>query len=317
VFVGVWPRGGCHPGASLPCISTPRCFLLHAFPSCMPSHSHASGRACKRRVAFTGGRCRHLTRSAAAAAEGAHAHAPTTTTTTEREIPASHPTDSTLHTHQPATNRRRHRQIITFAVSALLHIYKAAAMAAKAAPWTRSAQGALDDLQTSLQGLSADEVERRRQQHGFNELQKEPGKPMWRLILEQFDDMLVKVGCVAVWSDWQGWLRQPGGRLGRHATLDACCTGAPSVGRWQHVWWLAAHTGWQPAGQPHPARSSCAQHHTALCERGAGWPSASVCQQLCTAANNSTPACCCCCVLLRVAADPACSCTRVLCSSLL
>jgi Ca2+-transporting ATPase len=75
-------------------------------------------------------------------------------------------------------------------------------MAAMAPPWTRSAQGALDDLQTSLQGLSAEEVELRRQQHGFNELQKEPGKPMWRLILEQFDDMLVKVGCVAVWSEW-------------------------------------------------------------------------------------------------------------------
>jgi magnesium-transporting ATPase (P-type) len=80
--------------------------------------------------------------------------------------------------------------------------HKAAAMAAMAPPWTRSAQGALDDLQTSLQGLSAEEVELRRQQHGFNELQKEPGKPMWRLILEQFDDMLVKVGCVAVWSEW-------------------------------------------------------------------------------------------------------------------
>ena len=32
-----------------------------------------------------------------------------------------------------------------------------------------------------------------RETFGHNELTKQPGKPMWKLVLEQFDDMLVKV----------------------------------------------------------------------------------------------------------------------------
>lgn len=64
-----------------------------------------------------------------------------------------------------------------------------------AAPWVLSAQEVVQQQRTSLErGLSTEEVEKRRQRYGTNELQKEPGKPMWRLILEQFDDMLVKVG---------------------------------------------------------------------------------------------------------------------------
>ncbi len=49
-------------------------------------------------------------------------------------------------------------------------------------------------------GLSDGEVAARRQQFGFNELHQEPPTPLWRLVLEQFDDALVKVcasGCLA------------------------------------------------------------------------------------------------------------------------
>jgi magnesium-transporting ATPase (P-type) len=68
-----------------------------------------------------------------------------------------------------------------------------------AAWWVLSSEQVVQQLQTDLQtGLDTGEVQKRRQQHGYNELQKEPGKPMWRLILEQFDDMLVKV--VACWG---------------------------------------------------------------------------------------------------------------------
>lgn len=46
------------------------------------------------------------------------------------------------------------------------------------------------DLQT---GLTERQVESQRAKYGFNELEKQPGKPLWKLVLEQFDDMLVKV----------------------------------------------------------------------------------------------------------------------------
>jgi magnesium-transporting ATPase (P-type) len=42
-------------------------------------------------------------------------------------------------------------------------------------------------------GLSEQQIKAKRQQYGFNELEKQPGKPLWKLVLEQFDDMLVKV----------------------------------------------------------------------------------------------------------------------------
>ncbi|GFY90195.1 ER-type Ca2+-ATPase 2 [Actinidia rufa] len=46
-------------------------------------------------------------------------------------------------------------------------------------------------------GLSTYEVEKRHEIYGWNELQKEKGKPLWRLVLEQFDDTLVKILLVA------------------------------------------------------------------------------------------------------------------------
>ncbi|XP_047313599.1 calcium-transporting ATPase 4, endoplasmic reticulum-type-like [Impatiens glandulifera] len=47
------------------------------------------------------------------------------------------------------------------------------------------------------QGLSNDEVEKRRQIHGFNELEKHDGPSVWRLILGQFNDTLVRILLVA------------------------------------------------------------------------------------------------------------------------
>ena len=42
-------------------------------------------------------------------------------------------------------------------------------------------------------GLTSLQVEDQRRKYGCNELEKTPGKPLWKLVLEQFDDMLVKV----------------------------------------------------------------------------------------------------------------------------
>ncbi|RLN32576.1 hypothetical protein BBJ28_00020362, partial [Nothophytophthora sp. Chile5] len=46
---------------------------------------------------------------------------------------------------------------------------------------------------TEEKGLTTAEVETLRQAHGFNELDKEEGTPLWKLVLEQFDDALVKI----------------------------------------------------------------------------------------------------------------------------
>jgi len=45
----------------------------------------------------------------------------------------------------------------------------------------------------AAQGLSDSEVEKRRAEYGTNELDKEEGTPLWKLVLAQFDDLLVKI----------------------------------------------------------------------------------------------------------------------------
>eukprot|EP00877_Chromochloris_zofingiensis_P004035 jgi/Chrzof1/13632/Cz08g05050.t1 len=66
---------------------------------------------------------------------------------------------------------------------------------------THSAEQVAQALNVDVStGLSTASVEERRQKYGFNELSKEPGTPLWKLVLEQFDDMLVKIllGAAAV-----------------------------------------------------------------------------------------------------------------------
>lgn len=64
--------------------------------------------------------------------------------------------------------------------------------------WSWSVEECLKEYKVKLdKGLSTYEVERRRERYGWNELQKEKGKPMWKLVFEQFDDMLVKILLVA------------------------------------------------------------------------------------------------------------------------
>lgn len=60
-------------------------------------------------------------------------------------------------------------------------------------PWAATVDAVADALDVDLGvGLSSEEVAARRERHGWNELQKEPATPLWRLVLAQFDDMLVK-----------------------------------------------------------------------------------------------------------------------------
>ena len=77
-------------------------------------------------------------------------------------------------------------------------------------PYYDEAQQVLADMDVQpTVGLSNDEVEERRARFGKNELEKEPGKSMFELVLEQFDDPLVKILLVAAvvsfgLSYWEG-----------------------------------------------------------------------------------------------------------------
>ncbi len=46
--------------------------------------------------------------------------------------------------------------------------------------------------------LNSSNVENQQKFYGWNELEREGGKPMWRLVLEQFDVLLVKILLVIV-----------------------------------------------------------------------------------------------------------------------
>ncbi|BBN18941.1 P-type Ca2+ transporter type 2C [Marchantia polymorpha subsp. ruderalis] len=64
--------------------------------------------------------------------------------------------------------------------------------------WARTTDQCLEHFQVDLkQGLSKGAVEKQRELYGWNELQKEAAKPMWKLVLEQFDEMLIKILLVA------------------------------------------------------------------------------------------------------------------------
>ncbi|XP_072982750.1 calcium-transporting ATPase, endoplasmic reticulum-type [Typha latifolia] len=64
--------------------------------------------------------------------------------------------------------------------------------------WAWSVEQCLNEYRVKLdKGLSSFEVDNRRERCGWNELKKEKGKPLWCLVLEQFDDVLVKILLVA------------------------------------------------------------------------------------------------------------------------
>lgn len=61
-----------------------------------------------------------------------------------------------------------------------------------AAPWTAAPLEVLDAMHvTEHAGLSESEVQARREKHGWNTIPAEPGKPLWKLVCEQFEDQLV------------------------------------------------------------------------------------------------------------------------------
>lgn len=60
------------------------------------------------------------------------------------------------------------------------------------APWEAAPLDVLSALTVSdRDGLSEADVERRRERYGWNAIPPKPGKPIWKLVLEQFEDQLV------------------------------------------------------------------------------------------------------------------------------
>ena len=71
---------------------------------------------------------------------------------------------------------------------------KAAAKEESYTPWTSTTAEVASHYELdAARGLSPSQVESSREAHGFNELDKEEGKPLWKMVLEQFDDALVKI----------------------------------------------------------------------------------------------------------------------------
>ncbi|KAK7248640.1 calcium-transporting ATPase [Aureococcus anophagefferens] len=65
---------------------------------------------------------------------------------------------------------------------------------AQFAPWASTVAATAKHLKTSVaKGLTTAAASKARAVHGPNELAKEDPTPLWRLVLEQFDDVLVKV----------------------------------------------------------------------------------------------------------------------------
>ena len=63
-----------------------------------------------------------------------------------------------------------------------------------ARPWAASVSEVLSAHAVSPStGLSAAKVTALRAEYGPNELDKEEGTPLWKLVLQQFDDLLVKI----------------------------------------------------------------------------------------------------------------------------
>lgn len=59
---------------------------------------------------------------------------------------------------------------------------------------SKSVDEVLGYFQTDLErGLSTDQIKRNQEKYGPNELPTEEGKTIWQLVLEQFDDLLVKI----------------------------------------------------------------------------------------------------------------------------
>ncbi len=64
-------------------------------------------------------------------------------------------------------------------------------------PWTRSVDEILKELDTSADGLTAEEVTKRREQYGSNRLRTKQKSSIWQILIEQFKSLVVGLLVVA------------------------------------------------------------------------------------------------------------------------
>ena len=103
---------------------------------------------------------------------------------------------------------------------------RAAAAGGPFRAWTQSVAAVEAHFGTSLaKGLSAPQVTAARAHYGFNELDKEAAKPLWKLVLEQFDDPLVKARTP---QTRRKPLRRDGERRAGAAARAHACLAAPA-----------------------------------------------------------------------------------------
>ncbi|XP_021720939.1 calcium-transporting ATPase 4, endoplasmic reticulum-type-like [Chenopodium quinoa] len=90
-------------------------------------------------------------------------------------------------------------------------------------PWAMSVKDCEEKYGVSRDfGLSSEEYEKRLQKYGLNELEKHDGPSVWRLILDQFNDTLVRILlCAAVVSFVLAWYDgDEGGEMGITAFVE-------------------------------------------------------------------------------------------------
>ncbi|KAL2899129.1 Calcium-transporting ATPase 4 endoplasmic reticulum-type [Bienertia sinuspersici] len=90
-------------------------------------------------------------------------------------------------------------------------------------PWTKDVKECEEKYGVSREfGLSSEEIEKRIQKYGLNELEKHEGPSVWRLILDQFNDTLVRILlCAAVVSFVLAWYDgDEGGEMGITAFVE-------------------------------------------------------------------------------------------------
>ena len=100
-----------------------------------------------------------------------------------------------------------------------------------ARPWAASVSEVLSAHAVSPStGLSAAKVTALRAEYGSNELDKEEGTPLWKLVLQQFDDLLVKILLGGTHAPRTASLQRPGLACGlperRPTGLSLLCGGA-------------------------------------------------------------------------------------------